>query len=103
MLRRSGVRLTQLSVGARIPAHTQEEAEIFYLIDGSINYAGRTWQGGKTKDAGTYMYLPHNSEVGEIVTQTGGTFVVISLPMLKDIELERLRRSDSNRNPSHNA
>src|SRR5665213_5746 len=81
----SGSRLTRLAPGAKLPAHHQEDAEIRYLIDGSITYDGKTWQGGKTKDAGTYMFIQAGADVGEIVSPTGGTFFVIELPMLADI------------------
>lgn len=86
---RSGIGMRRLAPGARIPAHRQEDAEILYLIDGSIRYDGRIWQGGKTEDVGTYMFIQNGAEVGEIVSETGGTFLVISLPMLADIEAEK--------------
>jgi hypothetical protein len=87
----SGIRLTRLEPGARIPAQRLDDAEIRYLIEGSINYGGKTWQGGKTEDVGTYMYVQQGAEVGEITTETGGTFYVIELPMLADIEAQRAR------------
>ena len=87
----SGVRLTRLAPGAKIPANHMDDAEIRYLIEGSIKYDGKTWQGGKTKDAGTYMYIQQGADVGEITTDTGGVFYVIELPMLADIEAERAR------------
>jgi quercetin dioxygenase-like cupin family protein len=86
--RRSGMRLTKLSPGAKIPAHIQEDAEILYLTEGSITYDGKTWKGGKTETEGTYIYIPPNCNVKEIATETGGQFFVISLPMLADIEAE---------------
>jgi hypothetical protein len=87
----SGIRLTRLLPGAKIPATHMDDAEIRYLIEGSITYDGRTWQGGKTKDAGTYMYIQQGADVGEITSQTGGLFYVIELPMLADIEAQRAR------------
>jgi hypothetical protein len=87
----SGIRLTRLEAGATIPRHHAEDAEIRYLIEGSINYGGKTWAGGKTTDVGTYMYVPHDCDVGEITTETGGLFYVIELPMLADIEAQRAR------------
>jgi hypothetical protein len=87
----SGIRLTRLAPGARIPAQHMEDAEIRYLIEGSINYGGKIWAGGKTQDAGTYMYIQQGADVGEIATDTGGTFYVIELPMLADIEAQRAR------------
>ncbi len=86
---RSSVRLTRLLPGARIPAQLCADAEVCYLVEGSIRYGGKDWQGGKTRDEGTYMYIPHGSEVEEMSSDTGGMFFVISLPMLADIEAER--------------
>ncbi len=87
--RRSAARLMKLAPGASIPAHRSEDAEIFYLVDGSITYDGKTWLGGKTADRGTYMYIPHGgAEVKEIGTTEGGTFFIISLPLVADIEIE---------------
>jgi hypothetical protein len=81
----SGSRLTRMEPGARIPARTLEDAEIRYLIEGSITYGGKTWQGGKTQDEGTYMFIQAGAEVGEITSSNGATFFVIELPMLADI------------------
>jgi quercetin dioxygenase-like cupin family protein len=86
---RSGIGLRRLAPGAVIPAHHQDDAEILYLIDGSIRYEGRTWKGGKTEDEGTYMFIPNGAEPADISSETGGAFLVISLPMLADIEAER--------------
>ncbi len=86
---RSGVGLMRLAPGAKIPAHRQEDAEILYLTEGSIEYDGKKWLGGRTKDVGTYMFIQNGADVKDITTETGGTFFVISLPMLADIEAER--------------
>jgi hypothetical protein len=90
----SGIRFTRLAPGAKIPARREEDAEIRYLIEGSIEYGGKTWLGGQTPDAGTYMFIQNGAEVGEITSKTGGVFYVIELPMLADIEAQR-RRSAS--------
>jgi hypothetical protein len=90
-VRRSGARFTRLQPGATLPAHLQEDAEIRYLVDGSITYDGKTWQGGETADVGTYMWIQAGAEVLEIGTATGGTFFVIELPMLADIAAEQAR------------
>jgi hypothetical protein len=81
----SGIRLTRLAPGAKIPARIEDDAEIRYLIEGSITYGGKIWAGGKTKDAGTYMFVQAGAEVGEIGSAAGGTFFVIELQMLADI------------------
>ena len=85
-----------LKAGAKIPAHVQEDAAILYLTEGSITYGGRTWEGGKTKDKGTYLYIPNGANVGEIASAVGAEFFIISLPMIADIEAE-LKSGRSNR------
>ena len=91
---RSGVRMTRLLPGATIPTELHEDVEVCYLVEGSIQYAGRTWEGGKTQDKGTYLYIPHGSRVETLSSESGGTFFIISLPMMAELEAER-RRSDS--------
>jgi hypothetical protein len=63
------------------------------LTEGSIEYGGKTWQGGKTTEAGTYMFVQAGAEVGEITTKTGGEFYVIELPMLADIAAQQAREA----------
>ncbi len=88
---RSAVLLMRLLPGASLPAHHQEDAEVCYLVEGSIRYAGKTWTGGKTQDTGAYMYIPHDAEVEELSSDGGATFFIISLPMLAEIKAERRR------------
>jgi hypothetical protein len=90
-VRRSGARFTRVLAGAAIPARTEEDAEIRYLVDGSITYGGKTWHGGVTEDRGTYMWIQAGAATGEIGSATGGTFFIIELPMLADIAAERAR------------
>lgn len=96
-VRRSGVRLTRLQPGATIPARVEEDAEIRYLVEGSIVYDGRTWLGGETADRGTYMWIQAAAEVGPITSPDGGTFFVIELPMLADIAGEQARTTGAAR------
>ena len=91
---RSGIGMRRLAPGAKIPAHQAEDAEILYMIEGSMSYGGKTWQGGKTQDVGTYMFVQHGAEVKDMTTETGGTFFVITLPMLADIEATRETTGD---------
>jgi hypothetical protein len=90
-VRRTGMRLTRIAPGASIPARVEADAEIRYLIDGSIGYDGTTWQGGQTGETGTYMWVQAGAEVGEITSAGGGTFFVIELPVLADIAAEQAR------------
>jgi quercetin dioxygenase-like cupin family protein len=93
--RRSGMNFMRLRPGATIPAHEQEDAQIMYLTEGTITYGGKTWQGGKTQDKGTYLYIPPNAHMDEIASETGGEFFIISLPMIGEIEAEtRSGRND---------
>ena len=91
---RSGIGKRRLAPGAKIPAHQAEDAEILYMIDGAMSYDGKTWQGGKTKDVGTYMFVQHGADVKDMTTETGATFFVITLPMLADIEATRAATGD---------
>lgn len=95
----SGTRMTRIAPGARIPARIEADAEIRYLVEGSITYGGKTWQGGRTQDEGTYMWIQAGAEVEEIGTATGGTFFVIELPMLADTLVERSRANTETREP----
>jgi hypothetical protein len=90
-VRRTGMRLTRIAPGASIPARVEADAEIRYLIEGSIGYDGATWQGGETGETGTYMWVQAGAAVGTITSAGGGTFFVIELPVLADIAAERAR------------
>jgi hypothetical protein len=87
----SGIRFTRLLPGATIPARCADDAEIRYLIEGSINYGGKSWKGGKTTEEGTYMFIQSGADVGEIASDTGGVFFVIELPLVADTEAQRAR------------
>ena len=80
----SGIRFTRLAPGAKIPARVEEDAEIRYMISGTMEYGGKHWVGGKTTEEGTYMFVQAGAEVGEITSKTGGEFYVIELPLLAD-------------------
>ena len=88
---RSSVSLTRLMPGAQIPGTVQQEAELRYLVEGSIGYGGKTWSGGKTKEQGTYLYVPHGASIEPLSSANGALFFTINLPMLADIEAERRR------------
>jgi len=87
----SGIRFTRLLPGAAIPARREEDAEIRYLVEGSIDYDGKSWKGGQTTEEGTYMFIQAGADVGAITTKTGGVFYVIELPMLADTLAKRAR------------
>ena len=89
----SGVRFTRLLPGAAIPARREEDAEIRYLIEGSIDYDGKSWKGGQTTEEGTYMFIQAGADVGAITSKTGGVFYVIELPMLADALAKHAREA----------
>lgn len=91
----SGIRLMRLQPGAVIPARREEDAEIRYLIEGTISYGGRTFIGGKTQDQGACMFIQAGADVGEIVSKDGCTFFVVELPMLADIIAHKAPQFDS--------
>lgn len=86
---RSGIGMRRFAPGTVVPAHVQEDAEILYLLDGSIEYEGKTWLGGRSREVGTYLFIQNGAPMSELSSKTGGTFLVIALPMLADIEAER--------------
>lgn len=86
---RSSVLLTRLLPGAKIPPQLCEDAEVRYLVEGGISYAGKHWRGGKAQDEGTYLYIPQGAELEEMSSASGGMFFTIRLPMLADIEAQR--------------
>jgi len=88
-------RLLRLAPGARISAHRSEDAEIFYLIDGSITYDGRRGKGARRPTAALYVHSARRREVKEIGTESGGTFFILSLPLVADIEMELRPRGSS--------
>lgn len=81
----SGVRLTRLQPGAVIAPQHEDDAEIRYLIEGTMTYGGKVWVGGKTENEGACMFVQAGADVGEIRSETGGTFFVIELPVLADV------------------
>jgi hypothetical protein len=83
---RTGMALLRVLAGSRLPAQHQEDAEIRYLIDGAVTYDGKRYVGGTTEDKGAYFYLPHETDVKEIVATEDATFFVISLPFVREME-----------------
>jgi hypothetical protein len=61
------------------------------VIDGSITYDGKEWQGGETAEAGTYMWVQAGADVLTIGSPAGATFFIIELPVLADIAAEQAR------------
>jgi hypothetical protein len=87
--RRTGVSLVRLGPGARVPAGPQQDAEIRYLLEGSVSYDGRTWQGGTAREAGTYMFVPPGGRVKEMASAGGAMYFSIALPMIGEIQAEQ--------------
>ena len=85
----SGVRLTRLLPGAAIQARREVDAEIRYLIEGTMIYHSKVWVGGKTQEEGTCMFIQSGADVDEIRSENGGTFFIIELPILTDIAADK--------------
>jgi hypothetical protein len=91
----TGISLLRIAPGATLPPKHFEDAEIRYLLEGSVTYGGKTWVGGKTEDQGTYFYLPHDYDVGEFASSNGALFYRISLPMIAEAELKQRRVAET--------
>jgi hypothetical protein len=92
---RTGVSLMRVAPGAHLPEYVSEDAEIRFLLEGSITHAGKTWRGGQTRDRGTHMYIPHDGVVQEIATTDGALLFRILLPMI--VETERMKNAPDRR------
>jgi len=79
----TGIGFFRLAPGASMPAERQDEAEIRYLVEGSVNYGGKTW------NENTYFFIPPGADVGALNSTTGGTFFTISLPMIAQLAVEK--------------
>jgi hypothetical protein len=86
---RTGIGFFRLLPGARLPAGTQEDAEIRYLVAGEVQYGGRSW------GAGAYFYVPPEAAAAALSSKTGATFFTISLPIVAEAAA---RRRDQTRN-----
>jgi len=78
-----------LRPGATLAAGEQEDAEIRFLLEGSVSYAG------KSCVEGTYFYLPNGAHTETMRTREGATFFTISLPMIAEIAAERARSMET--------
>jgi hypothetical protein len=77
---RTGIALKRLRPGASLARARQEDAEIRYLLDGSVRYGGQLWS------TGTYFYLPPDADVAAMASDQGATFYAISLPMIAELQ-----------------
>ncbi|HUZ73052.1 MAG TPA: hypothetical protein VMU87_08695 [Stellaceae bacterium] len=78
---RAGIEFFRVLPGARRAAERLRDAELRYCIEGAFTCGGRSWG----KDA--YVYIPPGAELDDIVSATGATFFVISLPMIAEAAL----------------
>ncbi len=76
---RTAISFLKLTPGAALKGGVQDDAELRYLLEGSVSYDGKTW------GEGTYMFLPNGAAVKDLSTPNGATFFVITLPMLADL------------------
>lgn len=75
---RSGVGFMKMMPGSAIPGGRHEDAEIRYVLEGSVRYGGRQWQ------SDSYFYIPSGASTEDVSSHEGATFFTISLPMLAD-------------------
>ena len=73
---RTSVSMLQLRSGATFQATMQKEAEIRYLIQGSVQYDG------KLLGPNTYFYLPPNAQQNSLRCLEEALFFSITLPMI---------------------
>jgi hypothetical protein len=83
---RTGVGHLKMLPGSSIPGGVQEDAEIRYLLEGSVTYGGKTW--GKD----TFFFLPFQAQREELRSGKGATFFIIDVPMVGDVVLNRAQR-----------
>lgn len=84
---RTSIGFLRLKPGAELKAGTQEDAEIRFLLEGAVNYEGKTWS------EGTYFYLPNGANVPAMSSEKGATFFTITLPMVAEIAAARAANS----------
>jgi hypothetical protein len=80
---RTGIGFLRLRPGASLDAGEQEDAEIRFLLEGSVTY------GGEAQGEGTYFYLPNGAHAEAMSSDTGATFFTITLPMLAEFAADR--------------
>jgi hypothetical protein len=80
---RTGIGFLRLRPGASLAAGEQEDAEIRFLLEGSVIY------GGEARGEGTYFYLPNGAHAEAMSSDTGATFFTITLPMLAEFAAGR--------------
>jgi hypothetical protein len=76
---RTEIGFFRLTPGARVGAHRQRDAQLVYLEQGSMEYAGQS------RGEGTYMYVPPGAEWAPMSSTDGATFFTITLPMVAEI------------------
>ena len=92
---RTGVGFLRLKPGATLKGGTQEDAEIRFLLEGSVDYQGKTW------GSGTYFYIPNDAEMADLRSSEGATFFTITLPMIAEIAAQRTATQQAARTPQH--
>jgi hypothetical protein len=80
---RTAVGFFRLAPGARIDAGRQDDAELRYLLEGSMAYGGRTW------GPGTHMYVRPGARLDALSSDAGATFFTITLPMVAELAAAR--------------
>lgn len=76
---RSSVGFLRMMPGSSFETETHEDAEIRYLLEGTVEYGGKRWS------TGTYFYIPPGATTQELRCSERATFFTIGLPMLVDL------------------
>ena len=82
---RSSIGFLRMERGSSFLAGQHEDAEIRYLLQGAVEYGGKTW------GANTYFYTPPGASTEELRCKDSATFFTIGLPMLADLALQASR------------
>lgn len=76
---RTGISFLRLTPGAGLNGGEQEDAELLFLLEGTVRY------GDRPLGEGTYMFLPNGADVKPLRSDSGATFFVITLPVLAEL------------------
>lgn len=80
---RHRVGFLRLAAGASLPGGPQEDAEIRYVIEGNVTYAG------KEHGPDSYFYLPPGSKPESMTSKDGAVIYTIVLPMIAELQRDQ--------------
>jgi hypothetical protein len=83
---RHGLSFVRLVPGARIAPETLEDAEIRFVLEGSVRYQGREW------GSGTYFWIPAGAPLDALESDAGAVFYAINLPIIAEMAARQTAR-----------